>query len=32
MEDITVLENMSEHYPVITINIKECKGSMSCKL
>lgn len=26
VEDITILENMSEHFPVITINIKECKG------
>ncbi|KAL3869955.1 hypothetical protein ACJMK2_042575 [Sinanodonta woodiana] len=25
--DITVLENMTEHFPVVTICIKECKGN-----
>ena len=24
--EISLLENMTEHYPVITIRIKDCKG------
>lgn len=35
VEDVTILENMTEHFPIVMVLIKECKGNTTdqhCKV